>query len=113
VNEQIYRKLAERLDAFPIGFPATGSGVELQLLARIFTQEEAALASVMDSTPEPDETITMDLANYCGAHTAIRLKFSPAEGEDYASFRVALASPGARAAIDGVRNGQGLALRDP
>jgi hypothetical protein len=57
VNEQIYRKLAERLDAFPIGFPATGSGVELQLLARIFTPEEAALASVMDSTSEPCDDI--------------------------------------------------------
>jgi formylglycine-generating enzyme required for sulfatase activity len=39
--------------------------------------------------------------------SAIRLKFAPAEGEDYVGFRVALASSGARAAIDGVRNGQG------
>jgi electron transport complex protein RnfB len=52
VNKKVYRKLAERLDAFPIGFSATGSGVELRLLARIFTPEEAALAGVMDSTPE-------------------------------------------------------------
>jgi len=26
------------------------------------------------------ETITTELVNYCGAHTAIRLKFAPAEG---------------------------------
>ena len=45
--------------------------------------------------------------------TAIRLKFAPAEGEDYVGFRVALASSGVQAATDGVRNGQGLALRDP
>ena len=38
--------------------------------------------------------------------SAIRLKFAPAEGEDYVGFRVALASPGIRAATDGVRNGQ-------
>ena len=53
------------------------------------------------------ETITAELVNYCGAHTAIRLKFAPAEGEDYVGFRVALASPGVQAATDGVRNGQG------
>lgn len=49
----VYRKLAQRLDAIPNGFPATESGVELRLLAKIFTPEEAALASVMRLTCEP------------------------------------------------------------
>jgi len=40
-----YRKLAERLDEIPNGFPRTESGVELKLLAKLFTAEEAALAS--------------------------------------------------------------------
>ena len=53
MSEELYRKLAQRLDAIPNGFPATESGVELQLLARIFTPEEAALASVMRLTREP------------------------------------------------------------
>ena len=53
MTEDIYRKLAQRLDAIPNGFPATESGVELQLLAKIFTPEEAALASVMRLTREP------------------------------------------------------------
>ena len=51
--ENVYRKLARRLDAIPHGFPATESGVELRLLAKIFTPEEAALATVMRLTREP------------------------------------------------------------
>ena len=51
--EDIYRELARRLDAIPNGFPATESGVELRLLAKIFTPEEAALAAVMSLTREP------------------------------------------------------------
>jgi electron transport complex protein RnfB len=51
--EDVYRKLARRLDAIPNGFPATESGVELRLLAKIFTPEEAALAGIMRLIPEP------------------------------------------------------------
>jgi Na+-translocating ferredoxin:NAD+ oxidoreductase subunit B len=40
-----YQKLAERLDQIPNGFPKTESGVELKLLAKLFTSEEADLAS--------------------------------------------------------------------
>ena len=53
MTEDIYRKLAQRLDAIPNGFPATESGAELRLLAKVFTPEEAALASVMRLTREP------------------------------------------------------------
>ncbi len=53
MTEDIYRKLAQRLDAIPNGFPATESGAELRLLAKIFTPEEAALASVMRLSREP------------------------------------------------------------
>lgn len=47
-----YRNLANRLDAIPNGFPATESGVELELLARIFSEEEAHVTSSMRLTPE-------------------------------------------------------------
>ena len=50
---EIYRKLAQRLDTIPNGFPATESGVELRLLEKIFTPDEAALGVVMRLTPEP------------------------------------------------------------
>jgi electron transport complex protein RnfB len=70
MTEEIYRKLAQRLDAIPNGFPATESGVELRLLAKIFTLEEAALASVMRLTREP----AADIAARAGvdADTAYR-----------------------------------------
>ena len=45
--DQAYRELARKLDSIPSGFPATESGVELELLARIYTPEEARLISVM------------------------------------------------------------------
>ena len=53
MTEDVYRELARRLDAIPNGFPATESGVELRLLAKIFTPEEASLAAVMRLTSEP------------------------------------------------------------
>ena len=55
--DEVYRKLARRLDAIPNGFPATESGVELRMLAKIFTPEEAALAAVMRLTYEPTTKI--------------------------------------------------------
>jgi electron transport complex protein RnfB len=63
MSEDVYRKLAQRLDAIPNGFPATESGVELRLLAKIFTPEEAALASVMRLTRE----LAADIAARAGA----------------------------------------------
>jgi len=53
MSESVYRLLSQRLDALPNRFPATKSGVELQLLKQLFTLEEAALASVMNLVPEP------------------------------------------------------------
>lgn len=45
--QDVYRRLAQALDAIPNGFPATQSGVELRLLAKIFEPEEATLAAQM------------------------------------------------------------------
>jgi electron transport complex protein RnfB len=42
--DQLYRAFARRLDSIPPGFPASKSGVELELLARLYTPEEAASA---------------------------------------------------------------------
>jgi electron transport complex protein RnfB len=57
MEENPYKRLAERLDALPNGFPPTEEGVELQLLAKIFTPEEAALASQLRLTQETSEKI--------------------------------------------------------
>lgn len=42
--KSVYKKLAEYLDSTPNGFPATESGVELKILEKLFSEEEAALA---------------------------------------------------------------------
>jgi len=56
-EETVYRRLAQHLDAIPNGFPATESGVELRLLAKMFTPQEAALASELRLRYESAETI--------------------------------------------------------
>ncbi|MGD2144678.1 MAG: 4Fe-4S binding protein [Anaerolineae bacterium] len=55
--DDVYRELAQRLDAIPNGFPPTESGVELKLLAMLYTPEEAALVSKMRLTREPADAI--------------------------------------------------------
>jgi electron transport complex protein RnfB len=42
--ERIYQKLARHLDNLPGGFPPTESGVELRILRRLFSPEQAELA---------------------------------------------------------------------
>lgn len=50
--DQVYRELARKLDSIPPGFPATESGVELQLLARLYTRAEATIVTAMRLTYE-------------------------------------------------------------
>ncbi|MFH2097934.1 MAG: 4Fe-4S binding protein [Pseudomonadota bacterium] len=49
----VYDRMREFLDQFPLGFPATESGVELDILRRLFTPEEAEAAMLL--TPFPEE----------------------------------------------------------
>ena len=53
----VYKRLAERLDELPNGFPATESGVELKILQNIFTPEEAEMALKIRPMPETVEAI--------------------------------------------------------
>jgi len=50
--KDIYQKLARHLDNLPGGFPATQSGVELRIIRRLFTPEEAELALHLTLIPE-------------------------------------------------------------
>jgi len=56
-SEAVYERLAQRLAQTPSGFPRTSSGVELKLLARMFTPEQAALACAMHLKLESIEDI--------------------------------------------------------
>ena len=48
-----HEKLRERLDMFPQGFPKTKSGVELEILEKLFSIEEAVIATNLKPYPEP------------------------------------------------------------
>jgi len=43
MTEDIFRRLQQRLDQYSMGFPATDSGVEIEILTELFTEEDATL----------------------------------------------------------------------
>lgn len=61
MSQEAYKKFAERLDALPNGFPPTDDGAELRLLAKLYTPEEAELASLLKLTREIPEQIASRL----------------------------------------------------
>ncbi len=64
MSDTAYMRLREFLDKFPLGFPRTDSEVEIRILKKLFTKDEAQL--VCDLQPFPEET----------AHIARRLGVS-------------------------------------
>ncbi|OLS30164.1 MAG: CoB--CoM heterodisulfide reductase iron-sulfur subunit A [Candidatus Thorarchaeota archaeon AB_25] len=44
MRSDVYRRLQQHFDGFPLRFPATESGVELRLLKHLFSPEEAEIA---------------------------------------------------------------------
>ena len=60
-ENDIYSQLAQHLDNLPAGFPATESGVELRILRKLFTEDEAALALGLRMKPEPTAKIAQRL----------------------------------------------------
>ncbi len=49
----VYKRLAIHLDNLPTGYPSTESGVELRILKRLFTSEEAEIAMTLTMMSEP------------------------------------------------------------
>lgn len=52
-DEELYQELRKHLDAQPVGYPATESGVEIRLLKFFFTPEQAKIALKIKAIPEP------------------------------------------------------------
>jgi len=59
MNDEIYKKLAKVLDTLPSGFPQTENGVEIKLLKKLFTPEEADLFCDLKLFFETVEEISM------------------------------------------------------
>ncbi len=57
MSEEVYRQLARHLDDLPGGFPPSESGVELRILKRLFSPEEAELAVCLTLVPEEANVI--------------------------------------------------------
>jgi len=53
----IYERLAQHLDSLPAGYPRTDSGVEIRILRRLFTPEDAELALHLALLSEPARVI--------------------------------------------------------
>ena len=61
MDKKIYEKLREHLDSLPTGYPKTQSGVELRMLQKLFTKEEAEMACQLKPLPEKAEEIARRL----------------------------------------------------
>ena len=71
-REDVYRRLAKHLDDLPAGFPAAKSGVELRILRRLFTEEEAEMALLLSVLAEGPGSVAVR-AGLPVAETARRL----------------------------------------
>jgi electron transport complex protein RnfB len=60
--DDVFQRLARHLDDLPGGYPPTDSGVELRILHRLFSEEEAALAVHLTLLREP-ATVIADRAS--------------------------------------------------
>ena len=58
MTESVYEQLAAALDRLPNGFPRTPSNIELTLLSKIFSPEEASLASQLRGEMEPLDALS-------------------------------------------------------
>jgi electron transport complex protein RnfB len=57
VMTDAFERLADALNGLPNGFPRTQSNVEIEILRRIFSKEEASLACQLTGKPEPVDEI--------------------------------------------------------
>jgi Na+-translocating ferredoxin:NAD+ oxidoreductase subunit B len=57
MEQGLYRQLQKQLDAYSVGFPATESGIEIEILKRLFTEDEAELFTNMTPRLETPESV--------------------------------------------------------
>ncbi|MBT4262907.1 MAG: hypothetical protein HOK67_19435 [Deltaproteobacteria bacterium] len=57
MSDNIYRHLQEKLDNYAIGFPATESGIEIELRQKLFSETDAELFQELTLALEHPQTI--------------------------------------------------------
>ncbi len=70
MSDRVYEQLAEALDRLPNGFPRTASRVEIAILKKIFSPEEAELAGLLSGEFETADEFAVRVA--MSAETARR-----------------------------------------
>lgn len=55
--DEVYNLLREQLDQYSVGFPSTESGVEIKILKKLFTGEEAEMFLNLSLLPEAPEAV--------------------------------------------------------
>ncbi len=73
MKHDVYSRLAAHLDKLPGGYPSTENGVELRILRRLFTPEEAEMALKLSVLPEEVKVIA-HRANLPVDETVLRLE---------------------------------------
>jgi electron transport complex protein RnfB len=57
--DDIFRKLQKRLDGYSLGFPETDSGIELEILRELFTEEDAGMFLNLTQRLEKPEDVAL------------------------------------------------------
>ena len=60
----VYTKLREFLHTFPGGYPSTPTGVEIKILKKLFSPEDAALYLSLTKEPEERGAIAKRLGSF-------------------------------------------------
>jgi electron transport complex protein RnfB len=81
-QNDVYERLARHLDDLHGGFPRTENGVELRILRRLFTPEEAELAMKLSLIPEEPPVIARK-AGLCVVDAAKKLEAMARKGLIY------------------------------
>ena len=57
MTKDIFRQLQQRLDQYSVGFPATESGIELKILEKLFSEEDAILFLALSPRVETPDAV--------------------------------------------------------
>jgi ferredoxin/DNA-binding Lrp family transcriptional regulator len=79
MSDEVYVRLREFLDKLPGGFPATDNGIELRILEKYFTPEQAEFLLDLKPFPEPASAIA-ERAGVSEEHAAEMLETMAKEG---------------------------------